>query len=202
MHAKSAVSALAIALLGFAQVAYPAGNSDTQTALAHAVLHHSMQSEAQQKTAEASLRCAAQARVSPQQAISVVARQTSGTVVQASFTIDGGKPSYAVRAVTGTTVWRGHVSADNGAIHDSAAAAATDQIVDPAERMQIRLAKRIRLPIGRAVGLAEHAVGGRVLDALLVDVQGRPEYQMQVLSSHAVRSVVVDPAAGTVRLVG
>lgn len=201
MHAKSAVSALAIALLGFAQAAYPADNADTQTALAQSVLHHSMQSQTQRSAAEVSLRCAAQARVSPQQAISVVARQTRGTVVEASFMMDGGKPSYAVRAVTGTTVWRGRVSADDGAIRDSTAAA-IGQSVDPAESMQIRLAKRTKLPIGRAVGLAERAVGGRVLDALLVDVQGRPEYQMQVLASNAVQSVVVDPTAGTVRLVG
>ncbi|HET8996675.1 MAG TPA: PepSY domain-containing protein [Acetobacteraceae bacterium] len=202
MHAKTAVSALAIAFLGFAQAAYPAGSSNSQTALAKTVLHHSLQSEAQQNAAEASLRCAAQARVSPQQAISVVARQTRGSVVEASFVMNGGMPSYAVRAVTGSTLWRGYVSADSGAIRDGTAVAAADKAVDPGEKMQIRLVKRTKLPIGRAIGLAEHAVGGRVLDALLVDARGRPEYQMQILTSGAIQSVVVDPAGGTVHLVG
>ncbi len=200
MQARNAASALVISLLGFTQAAYPAGDPAARTAAAQAVLHHSVKSEAQQGAAETSLRCAAQARISPQQAISDVARQTSGTVVQASFMMDGGKPAYAVRAVSGKSVWRGHVNADNGVIRDSVTA--TEHSVDPAERLLLRLAERTRLPIGRAVGLAEHATGGRVIDALLVNVRGRPEYQMQVLRSDAVHNVVVDPAGGTVRLVG
>jgi len=202
MYSKLAVSALAVVSLGCSQVAHAAGNPGDRSAVLETVLHHSVQSAPQQHAAEASLRRAAQAKVSTQQAIALVANQTRGKVVQASFTMDGSTPAYTVRAVTGTCVWQGQVDAENGAILDSATTALRQRTLKPSDKAAVELAQRTSLPIERAVSLAERSTGGHVLDALLEEAGGRPQYEMQVVSRNAVQNVVVDPAAGTVRRAG